>query len=474
MEMNRYVVRKVTANKGHPRVFLDIPSMEAAGFEPGKTYVRKMNEEEKRIVLIAQPNGTHVVCKKEQNGKTIPVIDINSTAALSMFDGIEAVRIVIGTDRIVITPMASETKRVQRLERMKEHLAAGQVTTAGVSFGAGILDHAAHAGLEEAGIHATLAMANEIDESLLNHATEHNDIWNAKTIGIAAPMQELVQDEAAMSRLGKVDVLALGIPCSGASRAGKSSRKISMMESHPHVGHLVASALMIVNRIQPGVIVIENVPDYANSASAEILRSHLRDSAYVVNEVVLDASEFGSLEKRVRWFMIAATRGIEVDLSDLAPTIRPVRSIGDILEPIGPDAPDWRTFDYLKSKEVRDKEKGNGFMMQTISPSSTSCATLRRGYAKAGSTDALLVHPSDPTLLRQLTVTEHARIKGVPEPLLNGMSKTDGHAALGQSVDYRVVRTLFKRIGECLLHWKDMMNPRGRQAIGYDLVRATG
>lgn len=475
IEMQRYIIRKLGSHRGSPRVYLEIDTLSTMGFMPGKTFSRTIDEATKRLTLTVKPNGAYLVSQKEKNGKTLPVIDINSMQALGMFDGLEAVRIVLEKQTIHILPIASEVKRVERLKRLSQHLDEGVITTAGVSFGGGILDHAAHAGLHDAGIEATLAMANEIDEGLLNHAIEHNDVWHENTIGIAAPMQELVQDDAAMSRLPKVDVLALGIPCSGASQAGKSKRKIGIMEAHPEVGHLIASAIMVMNRIQPSVIAVENVPQYADTASAQILRQHLRDSGYDVQETVLDASDFGCLEKRVRWFMVATTRGIAMDLSGLAPVVRCVKTLGSVLEDIAPDAEDYRTFDYLKAKETRNRAEGNSFAMQVVTPASTSCPTLRKGYAKGGSTDPLLAHPTNPDLLRQLTVLEHARIKEVPAHLVEGLSKTDGHILLGQGIAYAPVRALFKRIGECIMQWKNQLSAGVQQQnMGYSLMRATG
>jgi DNA (cytosine-5)-methyltransferase 1 len=222
---------------------------------------------------------------------------------------------------------------------------------------------------------------------------------------------------------------------------------------------------MLINRTNPAVCVIENVPQYADTASAQIIRGFLRDSGYEVQETLLDAHDFGCLEARRRWFLVASSSGIVINLQGLEPALREVKTLSSVLGNIAPDADDWRTFDYLKSKEVRDAQKGNSFAMQIITPESTSCPTLRRGYHKGGSTDPLLAHPTDPDLLRQLTVGEHARIKQVPEHLAEGLSKTDGHILLGQGVAYAPVRALFKRIGESLLEWKasivdDVLIPR--------------
>jgi DNA (cytosine-5)-methyltransferase 1 len=471
--MKKYLVHAIGKTKGKPRIFLQSLDLLASGFAPGKTYSRKVDHEKQRITLEIATNGEYVVCRKEKAGKEVPVIDINSSQALAAFDGMQAVRVVIQENTILILPLASELKRTQRLDRLQKNLSSDTVTTAGLSFGGGVLDHAAHAGLHDAGLKAKLSAAIEIDADLLEHATSNNDIWDENTIAIAAPMQELVQDDAAMSKLPHVDILCAGIPCSGASVAGKAKRGLEMMEAHPEVGHLVASALMVINRIQPAVVVIENVPNYAHSASAHILRSHLRDSGYEVQEAVLDASVFGCLEARTRWFMIAATLCLNIDLQGLEPAATPVRHINDILDPIGPEAPDWRTFEYLKTKEIRDAAKGNSFAMQTVSPQSTSCMTLRRGYAKGGSTDPLLVHPNNPNLLRQFTVAEHARIKDVPIHLANGLSKTEGHALLGQGVAYKPVRALFKRIGQSLQKWQKQAGTSSIN-LGYNLLQATG
>jgi DNA (cytosine-5)-methyltransferase 1 len=93
------------------------------------------------------------------------------------------------------------------------------------------------------------------------------------------------------------------------------------MEDHP-VGRLVASAIMIINRIQPAIVVVENVPEYEASASAQILRQHMRDSGYEVQRRCR-ARDFGCLENRNRWFMVCSTRGLSVSLKVWSPRCCP-------------------------------------------------------------------------------------------------------------------------------------------------------
>jgi len=255
-----------------------------------------------------------------------------------------------------------------------------------------------------------------------------------------------------LARLPKLDLLEMGLPCSGASRAGASKRGLSKMEDHPEVGHLVFAALVILNKTQPAVVLIENVPEYADSASAMILRYQLRDMGYVTHEAIVEGKDFGCIENRVRWCMVATTHGLEFDMNSLAPTVTVVHKLKEYLDgSIGPDDPRYRAVSYLKDKMERDAAKGNSFAMQTITAESTSVPTLRKGYQKGGSTDPRLLHPENPDLSRLLTAAEHARVKGVPDHLIAGLSDTVAHQLLGQGIAYAPFEAVGKRIGECLV-----------------------
>lgn len=445
-----YCVRKLGTNRGAPRLWLESKSVKDAGFEPGKTYQIEVQKE--RITLTAAQNGSHVVSSKSDGDKPRrPIIDLNSKEILGIFDGMEAVRVIFKNGSIHILALSSQINAVERLSRLKTKLIAGAaLSVAGLAFGGGVLDHAIHTGMHDAGIECRTTIVNEIDGDLLEHAARVNDALDENAVLLSAPMQEVVQDQWLMGRLPLVDVCVAGIPCSGASKAGKSKHGISMMESHPEVGHLASSFLAIVNRVQPAVVVIENVPEYATSASAEILRFQLRDMGYTVHEAVLDASDFGCLEKRIRWTMVAATRGINLNLEGMAPVVKSVKVVADFLEDVGPDSERWKTFDYLKTKELRDAAKGNSFSMQIVHPENSRVPTIRKGYNKGGSTDPLLAHPSNPDLLRKFTGTEHAAIKQVPKHLIEGLCETDQHILLGQGIAYQPFRALGMRIAQAL------------------------
>lgn len=445
-----YYVKNIGQNRGKPRIWLEGTQTERAGFEAGQRY--DISVDGRTVVLQANPDGSRVVSGKRIGERNNPIIDINSEKLLAVFDGMAAIRVVVKKDQIYLLPLASELKKQERFLRLKEKLEQGDTLLMGsLSHGGGVLSHAIHTGLRQAGIESKLAFANEIRPELLEHAAEHNDAWSPDTKVLAAPMQELAFDERGMAHIPKVDILEMGLPCSGASKAGRSKRGLAHPEAHPDVGHLVVSALMIVNKTNAAIVLLENVPEYAVSASADILRNQLRDMGYNTHERILNGKEWGTLENRNRWCMVAVTQGINFDFEQLMPPAPNERRIADVLDPnIGPDDPRWRTYDYLKTKEVRDAEKGNSFAMQTVSPSDGKVGVLRKGYHKGGSTDPLLQHPDNPDLLRQFTAEEHARIKEVPVQLVHGLSNTVGHELLGQGIVYPPFRDVGTHVGNAL------------------------
>ena len=442
-------LKQVGNNKGAPRIYLDGMQAIRAGFAPGDRYDIEVLGE--KLVITANPDGSRVVSKKKRGEIELPVIDINSDKLLSLFEGMDSVRVVVRDDKVFLLPLASEVKKRERLTRITEKVQTGDSIDMGsLSHGGGILAHAIHKGLCEAGFDASLKFANEIREDLIEQAAMMNDAWSKETQIMNLPMQELAQDEWLLKQLPKLEILEMGLPCSGASRAGKSKRGLEMMEDHPEVGHLVVGALIIIDRTQPAYVLLENVVEYASSASAQILRHQLRDMGYSTCEAILSGKDFGCLEDRVRWCLVAHTQGTTFSFEDIQPKVTIVRNLGEVLDDIPPDDPSWRKVGYLKEKEARDREAGKGFSMQYVTAESTRVPTLRKGYAKGGSTDPRLRHPENSDLSRLLTPAEHARVKGVPPSLIAGLSATIAHQELGQGIVYAPFEMVGIRLGECI------------------------
>lgn len=429
------LVRKVGLNRGAPRFWLEGRKPAAAGFHPQTRFSAIKDEKLKKVTLKIDAFGSRMVSRKVVDEDVVPVIDINSAEVLAMFAGLEHVRVTVRNGVITIEPLESEQRSQERLHRVKEKMASGVALSVGsLSHGGGILSKAIHDGLALGGVKTKLSFANDIREDLLMHACENNPVWTNDTIMLAAPLQELAFDFDAMHSLPKVDILEAGLPCVGASVAGRAKNATSCAEEHPLVGHLIVAFIAVIARCNPAAICLENVPPYQSSASMHILRNQLRDFGYEVHETMVNSGEWGTLEHRKRMCMIAVTKGMDFTFDGLTPPKAGAPTVGDILDPVPLDHKSWSAMDYLFKKAERDAEAGKGFAMQILTEDATKVGTLGTGYAKCRGTEPKLQHPENPGLFRLFTPNEHARIKGIVNSLIKGLSNTVAHEVLGQSI----------------------------------------
>lgn len=455
--MQTYVTRNIGTNRGSLRLWLQGEFPARAGFTVGKPY--RINEGPDYLVLQLAEDGDRIVSRKKDTKNEenyFPVIDLNNQDLLERFKLFATVRIIMKENELWICPLASDKRKQTRLQRLKDKLQEGRPVDMGsIAHGLGVLDHALHAGLAEEGIATKLVYVNEVREELIDQSLAHNDTFNSDTQALIGPMQEIAFDERVMNLVKPADILSAGLPCSGASVAGRAKRKLSHPEEHPLVGHLVVAGLMFVAKGNPCIFVLENVPPYQNSASAFILRNQLRDWGYEIHEREFLGTEWGELEKRNRWCMVAVTPGIPFNFDEMKPEPFAVRSLADVLENPEDVQDRWSLMPGLKAKLERDRAAGKGFEMQIYTGEESHINTLTKGIAKNRSTDPKIQHPSDPELLRIPTAKEHALCKGVPDKLITGLSQTLAHEMLGQGICYKPFQALGRYLGQCLKKFKD-------------------
>lgn len=430
-------IKSIGENKGTKRIWLQGNALVRSGFEPKTKYA--VNKKDGTIVIQKTEAGIKLreVSSRKRADSEIPIIDLNNDTLATMFEGMEKVRVIYKEGEIRILPIASEVRAKERLDDLRNRIKSGTPLQVGsLAHGGGILSHALEAGFAKAGVKTELAFANEYREDLIDHVMANNSAWSDKTIALQGGMQELAFDEWVMRTLGRVNILEAGLPCSGASVAGRAKRALTHAESHPEVGHLVVAFLAIIAVTNPAVIILENVPQYQNTASMEIIRHQLRDLAYDVHETVLDGGDWNAMEHRKRMVMVAVTRGMDFDFSQLQRPAKVERQLQEILEDIPEDDRRWSKMEGLKAKEIRDAAAGKSFAMQLFNGEDTKIGTLTKGIGKNRSTDPKICHPSDPDLLRLPTPKEHAAAKGIPEELIFGLSATISHELLGQSIIY--------------------------------------
>lgn len=441
---------KLGEQRGAKRLWLEGKRLADAGFVPGARYRLAIDHDHQRLVLEIA-DGSRQVSQKTRNGdRVIPVIDIANRDLATVFgEGIERVKVEMAQGCIRITVHPDDAAMLERAERLRTKLQSGAPLQVGsIAHGGGILDHAVHEGLKAAGIDTELAWAIEVEHDYLEAAMANNPVWTDRTVAIEAPMEEV---EPAI--LPRVEIMNAGLPCTGASLSGRSKNRLEFAEQHETAGPLFLAFLQFVRATQPGCLVFENVPSYANTVSFHVIRQVLEKWGYELHETELDGAVMGALEERKRLCVVAVTRGIRFDWGLLAPMRRKEASLGEVLEEIPHDSPRWKTYDYLAEKEERDIAAGKGFRRQLLGPLDTKCGTIGRGYHKSRSTEPFIRHPADPSRSRLLTPAEHARVKTIPAGLVAGLSDTTAHEVLGQSVVHTAFAAVGKLLGQALGAW---------------------
>ncbi len=441
---------KLGEHRGKRRIWLEGQKLAREGYEPGMKYDVEFKDSQVQFHIC--DTGRYTVSKRTRNGRIYPIIDLSAEQLAEIFDGVEMLRVALRRGRIVVTAHHQELLVKERVERLVNKLQNGEpLATCSLFHGGGVIDSAIHKGLESAGIDSKIAVAVELEGKYLDSSLTNNpQLWDDASVVIESPIQSVNLGRSAP----QVDLLFGGVPCTGASRSGRSKGKLEFAESHESAGAMFFSFLRFVEQLNPAIVVMENVPEYQNTASMEVIRSVLGTLGYHLHEDVFNGNEFGALENRNRFCMIAVSKGISrFDMNLIQPTRKKEACLNDILDDVPLDSNRWKGFEYLAEKEKRDKAAGKGFARQLLTGTEDKCGTIGRGYAKCRSTEPFLVHPENPDLSRIFTPNEHARLKGIPEGVIDGLSDKTAHEILGQSVIFPVFEAVGHAIGTHLWHW---------------------
>lgn len=438
---------KLGIHRGKSRIWLQGIKLSREGYEAGKRY--DMTLERRKVVLKPCVEGRYIISRRKRGDRLDPVIDITRKELADLFSGVEMLRVQISEGSIVITAHGQTDRIAEREKRLLDKIKTGGTLRVGSLFhGGGVLDRALHEGFAEAGIRTKVGAAVELEGKYLDASLANNpEIWDKHSIPMETPLQALNLRGTPL----QFDVVAAGIPCTGASLAGRASNHLQHAEDHDHAGALFFNFLSFVEAVNPAIVIGENVVPYQTSAGMSVVRSVLGSLGYDVHERIMSGNECGALENRERLCIVAISKGFSgsYNIADATPTQQKPATIASILEPFA-DIPDtaWKTYDYMADKAERDLAAGKGFKRQLVTADAEKVGTIGRGYSKARSTEPFLIHPYDDSLSRLFTPKEHARLKSIPESVISGLSATIAHQILGQSVIFPMFTTLARSIGE--------------------------
>ena len=404
---------KLGERNGTKRVWIESQKLFKVDFSKEMRFEPHYDFENKKIVL--KPGISHKMTYREKNESLI--IDILNKNISEIFEGFEHVCIKLFEHEIVIEPLKEEVN--QQFAKSKSN--TNSPKSIEIFAGGGTLVKALH----DAGVQTIAAV--ELEDKYLQNLEANNP-------GIVTHCGDLSKFDIGLLPKN-ADVVAAGVPCEAFSIGNTRSERF---EDHP-TGSLAFYVLKIVDVVRPSVVIIEEVPNFKNSAIASLCRYVLTSMGYNLSETILHANEYGSLTKRKRFCMVASIKkGFEFDESLKSENSKIVQDILEI--PIEDrewlDAKNNATIAYSLEKEKEHIRKGEGFRIGRTYLKDAVTPTITKGYYKGRLTDPILCHPFLPNTYSWFTPRELARINGLPEDYIIPDRKSTAGEIIGQGVSY--------------------------------------
>ncbi len=249
--------------------------------------------------------------------------------------------------------------------------------------------------------------------------------------------------------VGQVDIVVGGPPCQGFSTAGKGN------PDDPR-NFLWKEYFRVVEAVRPRAIVLENVSGLKHQRNGDHLSGilhALESQGYHFAMGILNAANFGVAQDRRRLFVIGLRDGVPTLPTPTTPherkTVRDV--IADLEGAVKPELNhvpnNHAPHVAARWAKLRPNEVDPGYRRARLDYDLPS-HTIRAGggYGPKGDHLAGFHPPIHPTLPRQLTVREAARIQSFPDDWIFKGSKTAQGRQVGNAVPVLLAEAVAKHV----------------------------
>jgi DNA (cytosine-5)-methyltransferase 1 len=412
-------------NRGSPRVWLESKRLSALGFNTGDLFT--VDARACSVVLLASPQGTHQVAKRQAGGGVRPIIDLANLALLAPLSRWEEIKVSGSSGRLEIAPS------VRAFTIQRRHASRSPWNTLEVFAGGGTL---------------SAAISQHPDFNLVagvEIAPRFADVWQAMhrdALLIQADVRHIHPTEYPSH-----EILVAAIPCTSHSMLGRAKKSLKEKPELGDSGDLFLCIASLVATHLPMACIFENVPSFGTALAGQTLVHHLKQLGYHIAQTVLDPyGRWNEPQDRKRWLLVATLReGFEIRPPN-APFTGDLSSILDV--PSEQDRIDSAriagSIEALRRHRERHRALGHGFGFSTINQNSTRVPTIVRSYHKIN------VGPFVETAFGLRLLRKHEVEK------LMGCEIDCSHYAtaieiLGQGVQTRVFNNILSQLSEFLL-----------------------
>jgi len=262
-----------------------------------------------------------------------------------------------------------------------------------------------------------------IDQGRCAIDTHHRNFPAAKLKLEPQDIRDLLKLEHLGLNPSEVDILVGGLPCQVFSRVGIGKmRKLGRDIEADHRNFLYEEFVRFVAYYKPLCFVMENVDNLANKEetlakiSMDFSFNQYKDyPGYKVDYQVLDASEFGVPQKRMRLFIIGIRSDLEVDPPFPTQRAKHTVSVGEAIY----DLPDLEPFVMpLKTKSSRPRQK-DAECPYKCSPQSPYQKKMRRRKKEGeGVWNHLCRSHNDKDILIFKVLDQGGKYRDIPEEMM--------------------------------------------------------
>ncbi len=405
----RTTVLSIGENKGSPRIWQEGKFLQLAQFNQGDPI--RISYLEDRILITKAEDGEHIVSKK----RNVPVIDINNQKIKEVFDLDNKVQVIVRVAQI-------EIRRTFRNRKITERVSDG--SSAHLFSGGGLLDQSA----KLAGFKSKWGV--EIND-------KYADVWQSNHGGV---MHNCNISDLDFDLLEPVELLTAGVPCEPFSIARQNQQDLAFHEN----ANLSMFLLLVIEKINPRTIILEEVPQYANSQIGMATIETIRQMGYNVECKVLKGTDFGELMVRKRVAIVCTTPPEVPNFPEGTPISR---TMDEVLLDTEDSRCNWFALEdkqWLKNHWEVQTAKGNNFVSQKITRDSDSIGAITRRYFAQQGSNPIVAHPTKRDVYRWLEPIEVKRLMGLSDEYDLGDTKTLAGEILGQGVLVEVFRKVIQ------------------------------
>ena len=251
---------------------------------------------------------------------------------------------------------------------------------------------------------------------------------------------ELDQLEKVLADRPPIGLAHYSIQCDCFSNLKNSADKASSIEDLSTTIDMFIPMLEQIKIIQPAAIVVENVIGFGRSQAGAICMTQLRRLGYHVTALEMDARDYGGIQTRKRFYLVASIMPGFVAPSK---TERNTLPIWPRIQEFLPECRDVSHTNFIKNRA------GSNRATPSITESSVECPTIVKSQSR-GIKDGTYIQTEDGRILAPSEAVVK-RLMSIPDAFdTSWMGSESAIEVLGQSIDYAMHETLMSSVKDHL------------------------